>query len=116
MIPNIILYQPKLSKLCFFTNAIKNLITKSDTKNAVNVPVASTIISVIFKVKPSSKNFATFKSDAPSITGIARKNENSAAAVLDTLIVEAPKIVEPEREVPGINDKTWKQPIFSAVG
>ena len=106
MIPNIILYQPKLSKLCFLTNAIKNLITNNDTKNAVNVPVIRTIISVEFNVKPSSKNFATFKSDAPSITGIAKKNENSAAAVLDTLIVDAPKIVEPEREVPGIKDRT----------
>ena len=106
MIPNIILYQPKLSKLCFLTNAIKNLITNNDTKNAVNVPVIRTIISVEFNVKPSSKNFTTFKSDAPSITGIAKKNENSAAAVLDTLIVDAPKIVEPERDVPGIKDKT----------
>ena len=106
MIPNIIRYQPKLSKLCFLTNDIKNLITKSDTKNAVRVPTVSTIISVEFSVKPSSTNFTTFKSDAPSITGIAKKNENSAAAVLDTLIVDAPKIVEPERDVPGIKDKT----------
>ena len=106
MIPNIILYQPKLSKLCFLTNAIKNLITNNDTKNAITVPVARTIISVKFNVNPSSKNFATYKSDAPSITGIARKNENSAAAVLDTLIVDAPRMVEPERDVPGIKERT----------
>ena len=116
MIPNAILYQPKLSKLCLLTNAIKNLITNNDTKNAVNVPDISTMISVEFKLKPSSRNFATFKSDAPSITGIAKKNENSAAAVLDTLIVEAPKIVEPERDVPGIKESTWKHPILRAVG
>ena len=106
MIPNIIRYQPKLSKLCFLTNDIKNLITKSDTKNAVSVPAASTIISVELSVKPSSTNFTTFKRVAPWFTGIAKKNENSAAAVLDTLIVDAPKIVEPERDVPGIKDKT----------
>ena len=106
MIPNAILYHPKLSKLCFLTNAIKNLITNNDTKNAVSVPVIKTIISVELRLKPSSKNFTTFKSDAPSITGIARKNENSAAAVLDTPTHDAPKIVEPERDVPGIKDKT----------
>ena len=38
----------------------------------------------------SSTNLAIFRTDAPSITGIARKNENSAAAFLDT-----PRIVEP---------------------
>ena len=106
MIPKTILYQPKLSKLCLFTNAIRNLITNSDTKKAVSVPVTRTIISVELRVNPSSKNLATFKSDAPSITGIAKKNENSAAAVLDTPTVDAPKIVEPERDVPGIRDST----------
>ena len=39
------------------------------------------------------------------ITGTARKNVNSAAATLETPINNAPIIVEPEREVPGIIDK-----------
>ena len=106
MIPNIILYHPKLSKLCLLTKSIKNLIVAKETKNAVSVPDISTIASVEFRERPSSINFATFKSEAPSITGIAKKNENSAAATLETLTVDAPKIVEPEREVPGIKDKT----------
>ena len=38
----------------------------------------------------------------PNITGIARKNENSAATVLDVPNKIAPKIVAPDRDVPGI--------------
>ena len=107
IMPSPILYQPKLSKLCFLTNAIKNLIAIIDTAKAVSVPTSITIISVISRERPSIKKaFAHFKRDAPSITGIAKKKENSAAAVLDTLTKEAPRMVEPERDVPGISDKT----------
>ena len=117
MIPKPILYQPKLSKLCFLTNAIKNLIATMETIKAVSVPVSRTTISVVDKVKPSRTNaLNTFRAEAPSITGIARKKENSAAATLDTPIVDAPSIVEPERDVPGINESTWKHPILRAVG
>ena len=116
MIPKPILYQPKDSKLWRRTKFIKNLITIIETRKATTVPVKSTIHSVKLRVKPSSTNaLNTFKADAPSITGIARKKENSAAAVLETPTVEAPRIVEPERDVPGINESTWKQPILIAV-
>ena len=115
MIPNIIRYQPKLSKLCFLTNDIKNLITKSDTKNAVSVPAASTIISVELSVKPSSTNFTTFKNDAPAITGIDKKNENSALVDLEHPINIAPRIVTPLLDVPGINANNCIAPIISAV-
>ena len=40
------------------------------------------------------------------MTGIARKNENSAARLLEHPINIAPSIVAPEREVPGMIDKT----------
>ena len=33
-----------------------------------------------------------------------------------TPTVDAPRIVEPERDVPGISDSTWKHPILRAVG
>ena len=105
--PSIILYHPNDSKVCLFTKSIKNLITARDTKNAVTVPTAIMTTSSQFKVMLSIKKaFAAFKSVAPAITGIARKKENSAAAVLETPINDAPRIVEPEREVPGIKEST----------
>ena len=72
------------------------------------------IIAVIFiffdKLNPWSKNKdAVMRKRTWSLwfkVIVAKKNENSAAAVLETPTVEAPKIVEPEREVPGIKDKT----------
>ncbi|MNF16904.1 hypothetical protein D3C80_2201480 [compost metagenome] len=51
---------------------------------------------------------------APSIVGMARKNENSAADRLSVPISNAPAIVAPEREVPGIIARHWNRPIFSA--
>ena len=107
IIPKPILYHPKDSKLCFLTNAIKNLIATIETRKAVNVPVISTIISVELRVTPSKTNaLNAFNAEAPAITGIAKKKENSAAAVLETPTVEAPRIVEPERDVPGISEST----------
>ena len=73
---------------------IKKRITTTEIKNAVIIPVASTMISFPLKEKP---NFNTFKRLAPSITGMARKKVNSAATVLDTPIRSAPRIVAPER-------------------
>ena len=52
---------------------------------------------------------------AANITGIARKNENSAAAERDRPSESAPMIVAPERETPGISDATWAIPIPRAV-
>ena len=105
--PKPILYHPKDSKLCFLTNAIKNLIATIETRKAVTVPVRRTIISVDDRETPSrTKALKAFNADAPAITGIAKKNENSAAAVLETPTVEAPRIVEPERDVPGISEST----------
>lgn len=49
----------------------------------------------------ANPNLTSFKRLAPNITGIARKKVNSAATVLDTPIKSAPKMVAPEREVPG---------------
>ena len=64
------------------------------------MPTTKIIASCIVKAKP---NFTIFNKDAPNITGIAKKNVNSAATVLDTPNNKAPTIVAPERDVPGEN-------------
>ena len=80
-----------------------NVITKTETKNATNIPVINVNISTDENAKP---NFNIFTALNPNITGTAKKKVNSAAATLDTPISNAPTIVEPERDVPGIIDNT----------
>ena len=46
------------------------------------------------------------------MVGIARKKENSAAERLSTLSSNAPVIVAPERDTPGIKATTWQIPIL----
>ena len=60
-------------------------------------------------------NFKSLSKLAPNITGIARKNVNSAATSLEVPSIIAPRIVAPDLDVPGIKDNTWKAPIKSAV-
>ena len=76
---------------------------KIDTPNATTIPTMSTESSAPVNDSP---NFASFTRLAPNIMGIARKNVNSAAISLDVPIRIPPMIVEPEREVPGINART----------
>ena len=65
---------------------------------------------------PESRiNFTALRPLAPTIVGIAIKNENSAAAVRVRPRSIAPRIVEPEREVPGIIARIWNNPIANAV-
>ena len=64
----------------------------------------------------SNPNSRIFNRLAPNITGTARKNVNSAAVPLATPISSAPKIVAPERLVPGNTAAiTWNTPISNAV-
>ena len=91
---------------------MRNLMTSTDTKNATTQPIASVISSTLVKLKP---NLTILISDSPIITGTARKKVNSAAATRDTPMVSAPIIVEPEREVPGMMESTWKSPMINAV-
>ncbi len=51
---------------------------------------------------------------APSIVGMARKNENSVAALRDRPNSMPPMMVEPERLVPGIRAKDWAKPTLRA--
>lgn len=52
---------------------------------------------------------------APNMTGIAIKKENSVATKREQESSIAPKMVEPEREVPGMIAKSWRIPMQTAV-
>ena len=98
-----ILYHPKALKSCFLIYPIRNFIAASDIRYATTVPKIKT--ERWGKAKPLlSTYFAIFKPLAPIMTGIARKNENSAATALDVPINTAPRIVEPDLDVPGMSE------------
>ena len=98
IIPKIIRYQPNILKSCFLIYDIKNLITITLVIKATNIPTSKIKISIKEKVKP---NFNSFNKEAPNITGIAKKNVNSAATDLLTPKISAPTIVAPLLLVPG---------------
>ena len=83
-----------------------------DTTNATTQPTPSTASSKPVKANP---NFSTLMRLAPNITGMARKNVNSAATVRDVPSSIAPRMVAPERDVPGTRLSTWNRPMPSAV-
>ncbi|CBH22595.1 protein of unknown function [Acetoanaerobium sticklandii] len=82
---------------------IRNLITATDTIKATAIPKIRIKSSEAVKTKP---NFKILSALSPNITGTARKKVNSAAATLDTPMMSAPIIVAPDRDVPGIIDRT----------
>ena len=59
--------------------------------------------------------FSIYLSKLIGAEGIARKKENSAAMKREAPIRVAPKIVAPERDVPGIKASIWKIPMPKAV-
>lgn len=85
-------------EVVFLIYCIKNLITMIDETNAVIKPTIKIKSSADEKTKP---NFNGLNNEAPNMTGIARKNVNSAATVLEMPRIKAPTIVAPERDVPG---------------
>ena len=76
----------------------RNLIVSNETTNATIIPTDNTINSKPVNTTPNLINLSKL---APNITGIAKKNVNSAATSLDTPINKAPNIVAPERDVHG---------------
>ena len=84
---------------------------KSDTTKAVTIPTTNTITPD--KVKAISA-LMIFNNEAPSMTGIAMKKENSAAVERVKPSIVPPKMVEPLLDVPGIRASTWKHPIRKA--
>ncbi len=70
-----------------------------------STPVNSTADWIPVKELPCMKYLTIFRPDAPNMVGMAKKNENSVATYLEVPTRMAPKMVAPEREVPGISDR-----------
>ena len=97
---------PKGLKSCLFTKSIRNLIAKYETANATAIPTRRMATSVRVGMKPLSINFKILSPEAPSIIGMAIKNENSALASLETPEIRPPIIVDPDRDVPGTSERS----------
>ena len=82
------------------------------TKKATAIPKSKINICAPVNTKPC---FTIFKRLAPNMTGMPKKNENSAATALEQPSSMAPSIVAPDLEVPGISERHWKTPINAAV-
>ena len=99
--PSMIRYTPNALKSFFLIYPSKNLIAPIDTRNDTTIPTISTINCVDVNARP---NFTIFNKLAPNITGIPKKNENSAATVLEHPSKIPPRIVAPDLDVPGISE------------
>ena len=83
--------------------------------NATKHPIPNSSSSPAWKIKPTFKiYFNNFSNDAPTITGIAKKNVKEAATLLSNPNIRPPIIVDPLLLVPGIKDSNWNAPIPSA--
>ena len=80
--------------------------TKRDTTNAVATPIASIRSSHELTVYPLLKRRITFTEEAPIISGNASKKENSALVARERTQAIPPMVVAPERDVPGISERT----------
>ena len=63
----------------------------------------------------SPRFFISFSRVAPSMVGMARKKENSAAAGLLKPRIMAPMMVAADLDVPGTMARHWKRPIIMIV-
>ena len=108
-------YTPKAEKEWLRTYCISPLITSRLTIKDTMQPTTSTPISVPVALTPDSRNLRSLMAEAPSMVGIAMKKENSAPAERPTPIKMAPRMVEPDREVPGIRLRHWNRPMIRAV-
>ena len=94
---------------------LRNLITTTDTTNATTIPTKRYTSSDVPRTPPPAMNFAILRRLAPSITGIARKKVNFAAASLLIPMAMEPTIVEPDLEAPGNTAaRSWNNPIATA--
>ena len=100
--PSTIRYTPKAEKECFLTYSISARMTRRETIKLTTLPTISTAISVPVMPTPVSRNFRPLMAEAPSMVGLAIKKENSLPALRLTPSKIAPRMVEPDREVPGI--------------
>ena len=79
---------------------------KINEEDKIDPDLFNLTYGVIFSGVKRFMSFTILRALTPNITGIVKKNENSAAKLLDVPTIIAPKIVEPEREVPGMIDRT----------
>ena len=86
--------------------------TRIETIKATSMPTARIAISMPEKYRPY---LTILRRLAPNMTGIARMKVNWAATVLETPIMIPPRIVAPDREVPGkIAAISWNSPMMRA--
>ena len=106
-------YQPKGLKSCFCTNFMSPRIAATETKNATAMPSSSNrdlkrckaeaVVEEIFEDLQSTR--AEHRRDGQEKAKTPRPAPRAQPRII------APRIVEPERDVPGIIDSAWKQPI-----
>ena len=94
---------------------MSHLMAISETTKATTQPTPRMAISLVPNVPPLTKYLTSLSALAPNITGMARKNVNLDATERVQPSSRPPIMVEPERDVPGISESTWKQPIPNAV-
>ena len=87
----------------------------TDTTKETSMPASKITRPPPVRLWPCNKYFTSFKKLAPNMVGMARTKENSAATGRAQQSKIPPKIVAPEREVPGMRDKIWKAPMSRAV-
>ena len=91
--------QAKTRKVCFSTKRTKAFTTNNAARKAVIKP--SAILVILSAVSTFALRIKS-KVAAPSIVGIARKKENSVAALRESPANIPPTIVAPDLDVPGI--------------
>ena len=90
---------------------MKNAITAHATKNAATNPTAVAIHCCCVSAAPC---FRRLYAEAANMVGIARKKEYSTATCREVPSISEPRIVDAEREVPGIIARHCTMPIRNA--
>src|SRR4030095_8347017 len=80
---------------------------RTTTSEAINAMMKPTAISAARSAERWWRTFRRLCANAAIIVGIARKNENSAAAARSSPISMPPTMVAPDRETPGTIASTW---------
>ena len=94
---------------------MSHLMAMSETTKATTQPTPKIATSLAPNVPPLIKYLTSLSALAPNMTGMARKNVNLDATERVQPKSRPPMMVEPERDVPGTSESTWKQPMPSAV-
>ena len=85
---------------------------KMETMKATKAPINNKLHSAALNARPA---FNSFKALAPSMVGIAKKKENSAATVREVPKIRAQIIVAPVGVVPVFIYKYWKNQFMLIV-